>query len=132
MGKTPRKTRQAIEALTEVELEMMTIIWRIGACSVAQILASLPPERPLAYTSVSTIVRILEQKGFVSSEKEGRGHRYDAVVAKVEYQARSLNHLISGVFDGAPSLLVRRLLADAGLTKDDLAEIKKIIENRGP
>ena len=63
---------------------MMNVIWRIGPCSVSQILEALPPERPLAYTSVSTIVRILEQKQFVVSQKEGRGHLYKAALAKDE------------------------------------------------
>src|SRR4051794_14926789 len=100
MVKKSRGPKRAREALTEAELEMMTIVWRIGPCSVAQILEALPAGREVAYTTASTIVRILEQKGYVASEKAGRGHLYRAAVSKEAYQARSLEHLVSSVFDG--------------------------------
>jgi predicted transcriptional regulator len=113
--------------LTAVELEMMNVIWRIGPCSVTQVQEQLRPLRELAYTSVSTIVRILEQKGYVTSEKEGRGHRYEAAVAKEAYQAMSLKRLVSNVFDGAPSMLVQRLLDSKALTPEELAQIKSLL-----
>jgi predicted transcriptional regulator len=117
--------------LTAVELEMMNIIWRIGPCSVNQVLAELPDDRALAYTSVSTIVRILEQKGFVASEKAGRGHLYSAAVTKDDYQANSLKHLVRNVFDGAPSLVVRRLLDSDALSADDLKQIRALLRGKG-
>lgn len=124
-----RKSRGAppSKELTAVELEMMNVIWRIGPCSVTQVQEQLRPQRELAYTSVSTIVRILEQKGYVTSEKEGRGHRYAAAVAKEAYQAMSLKRLVSNVFDGAPSTLVQRLLDSKALTSDELAQIKSLL-----
>ena len=116
--------------LTAVELEMMNVIWRIGPCSVAQVREYLRPQRDLAYTSVSTIVRILEQKGYVSSEKEGRGHRYAAAVSKASYQALSLHRIVHSVFDGAPSLLVQRLLASEKLTPEELAQIQSLLREK--
>src|SRR4051812_38080737 len=115
MARKSHDFKPARKALTAAELEMMNVIWRIGPCSVAQVLEQLRPRRELAYTSVSTIVRILEQKGYVRSQKEGRGHLYAAAVSKEAYQAISLKHLISHVFDGAPSLLVQRLLDSEAL-----------------
>ena len=84
--------------LTAVELEMMNVIWLIGPCSVAQVQQRLRPQRELAYTSVSTIVRILEQKGYVTSEKQGRGHVYAAAVSKESYQALSLKRIVRKEF----------------------------------
>lgn len=110
---------------------MMNIIWRLGPCTVSQVRGALGPERELAYTSVSTIVRILEQKGFVTSEKAGRGHAYSAAIAKQDYQALSLEHLVRKVFDAAPSLLVRRLLDSDSLTADELARIRIILREKG-
>src|SRR4051794_7402963 len=89
--------------LTSAELEMMNVIWRIGPCTVAQIVEQLRTNKELAYTTVSTIVRILEQKGFVASKKEGRGHLYAATLDKESYQATTLAHLVKNVFDGTPS-----------------------------
>jgi len=110
---------------------MMNVIWRIGPCTVAQVVEALRPQRELAYTSVSTIVRILEQKGYVKSTKAGRGHLYDALVSKADYQAVSLERLVSNVFDGEPSLLVQRLLDSRALTDDELAEIKALLRKKG-
>lgn len=110
---------------------MMNVIWRIGPCSITQVQEQLAPARELAYTSVSTMVRILEQKGYVSSEKAGRGHLYSAVVSKETYQAASLQHLLANVFEGTPSLLVRRLLDSDSLTDEELAQIRALLRGKG-
>ena len=125
-----RGERPPSKELTAVELEMMNIIWRIGPCSVAQVQERLRPQRELAYTSVSTVVRILEQKGYVTSEKEGRGHVYDAAVSKESYQALSLKRIVRHVFDGAPSLLVARLLASETLAPEELAQIESLLRKK--
>lgn len=131
MKTTARNAKRHSKPLTAVELEMMNVIWRIGPCSVAQVLEQLSPKRELAYTSVSTIVRILEQKGFVTSEKVGRGHLYSAAIAKDDYQAMSLAHLVNNVFEGTPSLLVRRLLDSHTLGEEELAQIKSLLRKKG-
>jgi predicted transcriptional regulator len=109
---------------------MMNVIWRVGPCSVAQVLEQLSPMRELAYTSVSTIVRILEQKGYVTSERAGRGHLYSAAVAKDDYQAMSLRHLVDNVFEGAPTLIVKRLLDSDTLTDQELLQIKALLRKK--
>ena len=113
--------------LTATELEMMNVIWRLGPCSVRQVVEALRPQRELAYTSVSTIIRILEQKRYVISLKEGRGHLYRAAVSKQEYQATSLARLVSNVFDGAPTLLVQRLLDSKQLSAEELQKIRALM-----
>jgi predicted transcriptional regulator len=126
----PRATPRH-KPLTAAELEMMNVIWRIGPCSVAQVLEALSPTRQLAYTSVSTIVRILEQKGYVRSERVGRGHLYSAAIAKDAYQGMTLRHIVSNVFEGEPSLLVQRLLDSDALTSDELTQIKALLRKKG-
>jgi predicted transcriptional regulator len=117
--------------LTATELEMMNVIWRLGSCTISQVQESLEPNRELAYTSVSTIVRILEQKGFVTSAKAGRGHLYSAAMAKHEYQALSLEHVVKQVFDDTPSLLVQRLLDSNSLTEKELGQIRTLLQKKG-
>ena len=124
-------TRESRKPLTATELEMMNVIWRIGPCSVAQVVEQLSPTRELAYTSVSTIVRILEQKGYVASEKAGRGHLYSAAVAKEDYQAISLRHLVEHIFEGTPTLMVKRLLDSNTLTEEELSQIKALLRKKG-
>ena len=116
--------------LTATELEMMSVIWRLEPCTVSQVQEALKPERDLAYTSISTIIRILEQKGFVDSEKVGRGHQYSAALSKQDYQALSLEHLVSKVFDDTPSLLVQRLLDSDTLSEKELAQIRALLRKK--
>lgn len=116
--------------LTETELELMSILWKLGQGSVNEVLAELPQERDLAYTSVSTILRILEQKKVLASRKEGRGHIYLPLIKKEEYESTSLHHLVSKVFDGEPSTLVKRLIESKDLDAEELKEIKKLLNQR--
>jgi predicted transcriptional regulator len=116
--------------LTETELELMNILWKLNEGTVNDVIAELPKERDLAYTSVSTIMRILEQKKILASRKEGRGHTYFPLVKKEDYEATSLNHLVSKVFDGEPSTLVKRLIESKDLDAQELKEIRKILNQR--
>ena len=118
--------------LTEVELELMVLLWRMGGGTVSDVLQALPPARRLAYTSVSTIVRILEQKGVVRSEKIGRAHRYLPVVARDDYEAFALEQVVGKVFDGQPLALVRRLVDTAGLTRQEIADLKRLLDEAEP
>ncbi|RKH92955.1 BlaI/MecI/CopY family transcriptional regulator, partial [Corallococcus praedator] len=106
--------------LTPVELELMQLVWKQGEVSVADVLAALPPERKLAYTSVSTVLRILEQKGVVHSRKEGRGHLYSARLSREAYEAQSVRHLVATVFDGTASSLVARLVEAVPLSAEEV------------
>ena len=94
------KIKNQIKILTEVELEMMNILWKIEPCTINQISEKLAKDRDLAYTSVATIIRILEQKGVLESKKENRSYIYSALISKEEYELSSLSHLITNVFDG--------------------------------
>lgn len=130
-ARVSRNTQAIEKPLTATELEMMNVIWRIGPCSVLQVVEQLRPERELAYTSVSTIVRILEQKGYVISSKEGRGHLYEAAVSKEDYQRSTVQRMVTSVFDNTPALLVRRLLDSESLSSDDLAQIRALLRKKG-
>ncbi len=125
--RTNQKTDQDGKLLTETELELMTILWRLEEGSVADVIENLPKGRELAYTSVSTILRILEQKGVLKARKEGRGHIYVPVLLKSEYEAKTVKHVVERVFDGTPVALVRQLLDSGQLKAKDLDELRKLI-----
>ena len=116
--------------LTEVELELMNILWQLGEGTVRDVLAHLASDRHLAYTSVATIIRILEQNNFVTSRKQGRTHIYTPVVPKEDYEARSLNHIVKKLFNNVPTSLVARLVDGQNLSQQELEEMKKILEER--
>lgn len=125
-----KKGNRKKRLLTDVELELMSIVWDQGEAKVKDILAALPPGRPLAYTSVSTILRILEKKGVLASRKEGRAHVYYPLVAKSDYEVISLQHLVDNVFSGTPSSLVRCLLDQEEVANEELERIYAILETR--
>ncbi|MBK7844510.1 MAG: BlaI/MecI/CopY family transcriptional regulator [Bdellovibrionales bacterium] len=126
------KTKESdSKLLTETELELMTILWRLEEGTVADVIDHLPKERDLAYTSVSTILRILEQKGILKTRKEGRGHVYIPHIKKPEYEAKTVKHVVDRVFDGTPMALVRQLLESGRLDENDLNELKHLIDQAG-
>lgn len=129
-----RAPKPASRLLTEVELEVMNLVWKLAkdgdAPTVADVIEALPPERKLAYTSVSTMLRILETKGVVEARKVGRGHAYAPKVEKAEYEAKSLQHLVDKVFGGAPSSLVRCLLQQENLSGEERASIEQLLKGK--
>ena len=130
LRRKPQAARVPPRLLTPTELEIMQVLWKLGEATAAAVQAALEPSRPLAYTSVSTMLRILEQKGAVESRKEGRGHAYRPLFPREDYETVSLRHLVGTVFDGAPVALVQRLVEDQSLTPEELAAIKRLIATR--
>lgn len=114
--------------LTDVELELMTILWKITEGSVADVIEQLPPSRDLAYTSVSTILRILEQKGVLKTRKEGRGHVYTPILKKSDYETRTVRDVVDRVFQGTPIALVKQLLDSVDLKENELKELKELVK----
>ncbi|WP_058277187.1 MULTISPECIES: BlaI/MecI/CopY family transcriptional regulator [Ruegeria] len=124
------RKKKTTNLLTEVELEFMNELWALGQGSVRDVLDRLAPDRNLAYTSGATILRILDEKGFVESKKNGKSLIYRPLLEKDRYQSRSLQNLSRTLFDDTPATLVARLVDDAGLTEDDLEEIRALVERR--
>ena len=116
--------------LTEVELQLMNVIWTLGSCTVKDVLTEINKERELAYTSIATIMKILETKGFVKSIKDDKAHIYSPVIAKEDYETQSLDHLAENLFHGDPTIMVMRLLNDSQISKKDLEAIKQVLEAR--
>ena len=122
--------KKTYKLLTEVELEFMTALWRLEEGSVRDILRNLAPHRKLAYTSAATIMRILDEKRFVKSRKEGRTFVYSPRLTRDQYQSRSLKSISEKLFDNTPASLVARLLEDEELSEEALAEIRSLLDQR--
>ena len=125
----PRKTGPDPRLLTELELEIMQTLWTHGEGTVRDAQAQLS-ERELAYTTVSTVLRILEQKGVVSSRKDGRAHIYTPLLSRAEHEALAVHHLVKRVFDGEPQGLVAHLIDVDDLGADELARLRTLIDER--
>lgn len=126
-----KKKTSSKKLLTEVELEMMRVLWDLGAGTVSDVQGRLSADRKLAYTSVSTMLRILEQKKMVTSRKEGRGHVYEPSVAREDYGRASVRNLVDKVFGGESVAMVRTLLDTEGLSREELEELRRLIEAKG-
>src|SRR5262245_4147613 len=114
--------------LTEVELELMTIIWQGGTVTVKDVVSALPGDRALAYTSVATVMKILEQKGFLACHKNSHSHTYTARVPKDAYERECVTHMVNNVFGGEPVALVQRLLDARNLSARDLESLEATLK----
>lgn len=115
--------------LTEAELRLMDIVWDKGAVTVGEVAESLPGEPGLAYNTILTTLRILEQKGFVRHTKprEGRAFIYRAVVGRKQASRNALRHLVRGFFANSTELLVLNLLDDGDLSQRELQNIRNLL-----
>src|ERR1044071_916575 len=119
--------RRKSPTLTEVELELMDVLWERGRATVSEIVESLPDER-LAYSSVLTMMRILEQKGYVTHEKEGRAFIYRPLVDRQQAQKSVIGYLLRRFFDTSPELLVVNLLEHEEVGPEEVSRLKQMIE----
>lgn len=117
--------------LTRAEEQVMQILWQRGPSAVKDVLAALPPPMP-AITTVSTIVRILEQKGFVGYEPAGRGYRYHALVGQDDYRRFSLRKLLGGHFGGSFSRLLSFFAQEENLDAAALDALLRQAQAEGP
>ncbi len=126
-----KKQKTKIEKpLTEVELQLMNIIWALESCTVKEVQTEISKERELAYTSVATIMKILESKGIVKSMKSDKAHIYTALISKENYEKQSLEHLAENLFQGDSSMMVMRLLDNSNFSQKDLEAIRCVLNSR--
>ena len=111
-----------MKELTRAEEQIMQVLWSLGKAYVKDIIERLPSPKP-AYNTVSTIVRILEKKGFVDHEAFGKTHLYRPVVAKEDYTQAFLKSFVKDYFDDSYQDLVSFFTRDRNLTVSELEEI---------
>ncbi|MDG5490341.1 BlaI/MecI/CopY family transcriptional regulator [Psychroserpens sp. SPM9] len=115
-----------MKQLTKAEEEIMHILWQLDRANVKDIIAQLPQPKP-AYNTVSTIVRILENKGFVDYEKQGKGHIYFPIVKKQDYSNQSINNLVDNYFQGSFKSMVSFFVKKNDIDLKDMEAILKDI-----
>ena len=105
----------------------MAVLWQRRTATVAEVVAALK-KRPVTYSTVQTILRILEAKGYVTHDKVERAFVYQAIVDQAQARRRALRHLVGRLFDGSPSLLVSNVLDDETIDPSELKRLKQLIE----
>ncbi len=113
---------------TDRELDVMNVLWDAGSATVAEVRERLSDD--LAYTTVLTVLRTLEQKGYVGHTGEGRAHRYRPLVKRAAAGRSALRRLVEKVFDGSPELLLTQLVSDQNLSDEELRRLRKLLAER--
>ena len=107
----------------------MKILWLRGESGVGDLVAAMPESAPLAYTSVLTTIRILEQKGYVVHRQEGRAYLYSPCVAEHEASRSEVRHMLQRFFGNSREQLLLSLLGDGEMTREELARLKEAISS---
>lgn len=115
-------------SLTNREADVMRVLWDHGPSVVGEVRERLSDE--LAYTTVLTILRTLETKGYVAHEEEGRVHRYFAAVKEQAAQRSALRHLTHKLFKGSAELLFTHLVSDQKLTPEQIRRMRKLLAEK--
>ena len=118
--------------LTEAELRLMKILWRRGESAVTDLVSAIPDGEALAYNSVLTTIRILEQKGYVDHRQDGRAFVYRALVAEQEASRSEVKHMLSRFFGNSREQLLLTLLGDEDISREELERLKAAIREAAP
>jgi predicted transcriptional regulator len=118
--------------LTEGELRLMEVLWDKGAATVSEVLEGLPPKPALAYSTVITTLRILENKGYVRHTKDGRAFVYRALIGREDARETAVTHLVRRFFEGSPALLMLNLVEGGKIDPAELKRMRKRIEEDRP
>ncbi len=121
MGRTKEKL------LTNLELKLMNIVWKRGKATVKDVKNALPKRKPLAYSTVLTVMRILERKGFVRHETDNRTYVYYPIVSRDEVVQSMLRNTANRLFDGSAELLMVNILQKEELNLEELRRLKQLI-----
>ena len=115
--------------LTDHELRLMEVLWQRGRGTVADVVEAVAPP-PLAYSTVLTTLRTLEQKGYIAHEEEGRAYVYRPLVERGDAAKSAMQHVLGRFFGNSPGALAVTLLDGAPLSEDDRAKLERILAKR--
>ena len=113
---------------TDRELDVMAVLWNRGSATVTEVRERLPDD--LAYTTVLSVLRTLEEKGHVGHREEGKAHRYFPLVERRVAGRSALARLIDTVFNGSPELLLTQLVSDRDLSEDQIKKLRRLMDAR--
>lgn len=116
-----------MKELTKAEEEIMQVLWQLGSAYVKDIIARLPKPKP-AYNTVSTIVRILQQKGFVGHEIHGKAHQYHPLISKEAYTRSFMKGFVKRYFGGSYQQMVSFFTKEDRLSVDELEQLLKTLK----
>ncbi|MEP1740451.1 MAG: BlaI/MecI/CopY family transcriptional regulator [Kangiellaceae bacterium] len=114
--------------LSELQLTVMKVLWQHQRLSVSQAQQLLNEQKPMALTTVATLLKRMHEKNIVHAEKQGRQFFYSPAITEAEVKTSMLSNLLNHLFDGNPSELVHHLVAQDEVKQDDIAKIQQLID----
>lgn len=114
--------------LTELELELMHEIWALGTCTVRDVHDAFP--KKLAYTTIATVMKVLEQKGFLSAQKHDKAHVYSPTLSRDAYASGALKHVTDRLYRGHAAPMVAQLLDESELSRDELMHLRELLKTK--
>ena len=123
-------SRHSLDHLGELQRAVMEVVWRLGEASVHDVLLRLGRKRPLAYTTVLTVMQKLEKAGWLGHRQEGNRYVYGPTRDRDEAGAGSVQQFLNRVFDGDAVALFQHLIRHSDLTEEDLRELRRMIKER--
>jgi BlaI family transcriptional regulator, penicillinase repressor len=121
--------RRASPTLTDGEARLMRVLWDKHEATVAEVTDALTGKKLVHYSTVQTMLRILEEKGYVTHQKTGRAFTYRPLVDQQQARKRAWRHLVSALFNNSPSQLVLNVLEDDRIDPDELDRLKQLIKD---
>lgn len=113
--------------LTDLQLAIVRVLWTRGPSTVVEVQEALHPDRPLAQTTVATLLTRLEKRGVVAHSTEGRQYQYRALVTEPEVRRSMVSELTEMLFAGRPAALISHLIGEKEIAPGDLDEVKRLI-----
>jgi predicted transcriptional regulator len=120
--------RRKSQTLTEAELPIMEVLWDKTTATVGDVVEGLSKDKPAAYNTVLTLMRILERKGYVRHTKDGRAFVYQPLVGRGEASRTAVRQLVNRFFNDSPQLLMLNLLRDEGVDEKEIERLRSLIE----
>ena len=120
--------RKREPTLTAQELAIMKVVWRLGHATVREVYEALRARRTIAYTTVMTMMNILETKGYLKKDKQDRAYRYRPARPERTVISSMVREFVNRVFDGAPRPLLLHLVKDSRLSDREREELLRLIE----
>lgn len=119
-----------MEELTKTEERIMQVLWDLGNSVVRDIIDKLPDEPKPPYSTISSVVRILEKKGYVGFKAYGKTYEYFPLITKTEYRKHSFSKLFNDYFNGSADNLLSFMVKEENLTPDEINNLKTFINNQ--
>jgi BlaI family penicillinase repressor len=121
-------TKQKLPAMSPAETEILRLVWQVGQATVQQVCDQLPPRRNIAYKTVQTLLRRLEEKGYLKHKIKGKAYVFFPAVKREDVVKRTVLDFLDRLFAGDPRPLMQFLAEDGRIDAEDLERLKKLIE----